>query len=488
MILFVVLCAILFMLGGKAGNERIWDDYYIIGLPAGSAEEVLDRYLSDYETVSYYNSSFIFNDFQLMDTVNLKDVASRFIEGDPRVDAYMAGAENYFFTSDSDGNKYELIYVKSEKSFKTFYLSIQRAAGDSADEWIFPDFNIKNRVSTLVLFSICWFFGIWNAKGFRLSAAAAGLPWIAAVIVNSSVILPAAVLIYMTFILLLKETYPDFIYYLNYGIVRFRTGIALHAIAFAAAMISGMILTIRQGGPLIPIVISILEGCISMFVFYSLRSQRVRMQEHRLFFPVSIKSGERAYDAGSRLPETAAAVAAIVLLPLFTLFFQHELPVEVPVPQESVDSFSSWSWESLGYLDKTDEGLVNAADFVTHRAYQEGFMYDREWGFPDQDEQIISGEYVAVKSQIEYREKCIQQFTEDWYTSIINTNLETGLTALLLSQRSPGGIILKSDISDKVGSFYPVNYVLISLLAILPVTGYIFSNVKITVRRKGQEA
>lgn len=489
MFLFVLLCTAVFFIDGHADDSRLWDEYYTVGVPSGQAESIINEGIfGEADIVSFYNTSLNFNDFGTMENVALADLSQRFVEGDPRVDPFAEGAANYFHSSDTAGSEWELFYVKNRKSVWDFYFKTRRSAGRSLNDWVFPDFSIKSRLSALILFAVSWLFGIRLAKGLRLPAAAAGVPWMISVVVNGAGMLPAAVSIYIVFILLIRESYSDVLFYLNYRKVRMRPGIYLHAGAFLIITIASMVVTIRNNLPVIPVLISAAAGFICVFISYSIKSQRVSMQEHRLFFPVCMKSKTSSESYGNKLPETAAAAAAIILIPMFVLFFQEESPIEVPVPQNSAASFSSWSWESLEYIDKTYEGLVNSADLLTHEAYQAGFMFDRAWEFPVQNEELMLGTYVAVNNEIEYRETCILQFTEQWYTSIIKPKLSTGLPALLLSQKTPGGIILKSDISEAVSSFNPVSHVFFSLLAILPIFGHIFSNVRITVRRKGQLA
>ena len=488
MILFVILCSVLFFL--NSGSERsIWDDYYVIGLPEGEASDVYESgVFSENEVVSFYNTGFRYNDFGEMKIVPLTDLNNRFVDGDPRIDPFIGGAADYFFTSDSEGRPWELIYIKKDASAWRFFLQTRKSAGSSVDDWIFPDFNIRHRISTILLFCVGWFFGIWLAKGFRPVAAASGLPWFLSVAVNGSGMLPAAVSIFILLILTIKESHSDVLYYLNYRIVRFRMSIYMHLAALAIAFIGGVVLNLMTGMPVVPVILALSAGLVSVFVYYSLRGQRVNMQEHRLFFPVSLISKTGNEITGNKLPEIAASAAAILLIPMFLIFYQYKSPVEVPVPQASVESFNSWSWESLEYIDKTYEGLVNAADLVTHNAYQDGFMFGREWRFPAEGEEIIQGRYVRNGKDIEYRENSVLQFTEDWYLSIIKPVLNEGLPELLLSQHSPGGILSKSDISDTVSNFNPVRYVLICLLTILPILGHLYTFFSITERRKGQEA
>ena len=417
----------------------------------------------------------------------LNDLNDRFVEGDPRVDSFMKGAGQYFHTNNEDGKKFELIYVKSRLSPINFYFHIKNMFGDDSDEWLFPDFSIENRIYPVLLFGICWFFGIWLSRGLRLPSIAAGIPWMIAVAANGAIMLPSAVCLYIIIALLLRETLTDMLFYMNYGQIRLGRNFIFYSASFVLALIVNFYATAANGFSVLPHIISVVADCVFIFMFYSIKSQKVRMQEHRLFFPVSIVSDDSPEKNLKKLPETAAAVVAVIMIPMFILFFRNSSPVEVPV-QEIPESFNSWSWESLDYIDKTYEGLVNAADLITHNAYQLGFLYGREYTFPQKDEKLTVPNYVAVNNEIHYRDVFILQFTDEWYQSIIRPELSTGLAALLTSQKSPGGISLKSDISDAMSSFNPARHLIISLIAVLPILGQFLIRVRISVRRKGQEA
>ena len=488
-IVYLLLCASVFFLDGHSAGDRIWDSYYTIAVPEGSAEQIIENNtFGDASVVSAYNTVFRFNDFSSMAEVSLPDVQKRFVDGDPRIDPFIRGAADYFSTVDAAGNRWELLYVGSNRSAWDFYFEARKAAGEESHNWIFPDFSVGDRAAAAVLFLLCLIFGVFISGGLRLPVAAAGLPWLISTAVTGTAMLPASCSVYLFSVLFIRESYFDILYRLNYGKKRFSTANYLFAAGLGVSAAAAIVTNAIRGLPVLPLFLSAVAGFASVCIFYSLKGQRVRMQEHRLFFPVSLKHKSHSAPAHNKLPEMAAAAAAIIIIPMFSLFFSQTLPVEVPVPQHPAEQFSPWSWESLDYIDKSDEGLVNAADLLRHAAFQDGFMYGRKWSFPKPDEGIILKRYVSGNNEILCEEVNIRLFTDKWYSSIINAELSTGLNALLLSQDAPGGIICKADISSAVGSFNPVRHVLICILALLPLTGHLKNRVSITVRRKGQEA
>ena len=491
MCVFLVLSVFIIFTGINRRSNNIWDSYYIIGVPqnAGSGAFTLIDDIFDEEgaLVSYYNTGFQVNDFGEMETVALSDLSSRFIDGDPRVDPFMSGAEQYFHVKDRSASDYELFYVKSRLSSLGFYLYVKSKTGESSTDWIFPELGLKTHIISMLLFAVCCFYCTWISKGLRVPVLISALPWICAIASFGSVILPSAVLVFIVFVLFFRETFTDMLFYLNYKEIRLGRYFIFYASALLAGVIMVTILNIRQGLPVVHIWVSLPADFLFIFIFYNLKSHRVQMQEHRLFFPVSITADTSSGLNRQKIQELAATAAAVIILPMFMLFFYETMPIAVPAP-EKTGLLNSWEWDSLAFSNRNSDGLVNAADYLSHAAYQKGFMYGRDYSFPEKNEKITAKRYVSENNEVLYSEDCIWQFTEEWYTSIISQESGTGLPALLLNQEAPGGISIKSEISNTESGFNPVRHILAGLMALLPITGQFLIKVRITMRRKGQEA
>jgi hypothetical protein len=415
----------------------------------------------------------------------LGDMSRRFIEGDPRVDELMSTAGKYFSTKTEEGLPLELVYIKSKTPSVRFYFHAKMSYGKQVEDWIFPDFNIRYRIAAVFLFAVCWFFGIMIFGSLRAMAFLAGLPWMAVIVLCSPDLLASSVLNYIMFILTVKEIYPDLIFYLNYREIRINRSSLFFVSAFIVAMIASAIGHIVNGITLPPFITSIIAELILTVVYYSLKSERVRRQEHRLFFPIKITAEIVSLKESAMLP-TAAAAAAIILLPLFALFITEDSAAAVPVPYQA-GAIDSWSWENVEYLDQVSDGLPDVSDLLTHTAFQQGFMYGRDYSFPSMGEKLTVGRYVTENSNIVYKEICVQEFTEDWYISIIKRGKGEGLSELLLSRQKPVGVNLKSSF-NVVPAYSPLGHIIISLSALLPILGLFIFRASISLRRKGQEA
>ena len=476
-----------FFYRGADGSGRIWDGYYTIAVPAGQAEELLSSgWFSDLDKVSSYNTVLTFNDYGVDEDVALNEISGRFIEGDPRLDDFMVSASAYFNTVTEDGRKMEVFYIRSSLSAIRFYFKVRSSYGDDVKNWIFPDVNIQYRFGAVVLFVLCWAFGIFVIKGRRSLAVLSALPWMASIIFCSPDMLAASVVNYLIFILAVRELYPDLLFYLNYRELR----ISSKSVFFAAAAVASVVATsaghLVQGIAFLPLLSSFAAEAVLLYVYYGLKRERASRQEHRLFFPVRMASMKPAASDRKVLPVYAAAATAAILVPLFAIFISETADVPVPVPAAAAQN-ASWSLDYLETLDQSEAGLANAADFVKHQHYQQGFMYGAPYKIPKSGEKLLIDRYVVENSKISLQEKAAVEFTDNWYLNIIKPENQEGLLKLLLGQKVPTGIYLRSEFSF-VPAYSTKGHLLICLAVFLPIAVRFLSIENITVRRKGQEA
>ncbi|MDC7124177.1 MAG: hypothetical protein PQJ46_01325 [Spirochaetales bacterium] len=489
-VVFVFLCILLVITTGASGSKRIWENYYVIGIPEKEYSEVIKSDLfDDFDIVSENNTFFEYNDFSSKKTINLSELSSRFIDGDPRVDPYMKGAKKYFHTFSEDGSPIILVYVKTTMPRLKFYNKIKRSWAGSVSDWYFPDINIFHNIFSALLFGLCWFFGTWLSEKQRIPSSIAGLPWFIAVLVNGAVILPAAAAIYVFLMLTLREFSKDLIFYFNYKKLELSDTLKSYLISIGTIVIIEIVYGIVKNDTSISLLISLAADFVCFFVFYFLRGHIVQMQEHQIFFPVSILTSAPVEKNTKKITEILLSAAIIAFIPLFVLFFKSNMSVSIPVPDDSLN-LKEWTWENLEYIDGNLSGeLVDATDLIKHKAYQDGFLYGRDWIFPEPDEKIMEKVYSHSGKDIETKEICVFQFTEQWYCNIISSLSDrAGISSLLLSQSSPGSVLIRSAKINKPRFLNLIESIVVGVVAVLPmlwqfVIGFGFIN-----RRKGQEA
>ncbi len=486
---FVLCCAIVVLFNGSADSGRAWNGYYTVAVPKEDYNSsTAETYFTGFEYIASFNTELRYNDFGTFRTVTPDELEQRFVEGDPRVDEYMRNAAYYFRAEDRDGSEYRLFYIKSDKPFQSFYID-PVLTGNFPETWSFPDFNIAGRIASGFLFLLIWAFGIWMLREIRLLSVFTGVPWFLLVTAAGSGYLSAACIVYISQLIAIKEIYPEVIFYLNYRETRIKASAYPALLTYGAALIaSSAALGLVFHLSVFPAAAAIVGDLLLIFVYYSTKSERVRRQEHRIFFP--IKMVDTGYEARSRkLPVYAAALAVSLIMPFFTLFIPSGTGLNMPLP-DSAAAESGYSFSELKTVfDSRKAGtLTGAADLIAHEAYQEGFMYGMEYHFPQLDEQLVIRRYHQENNEIQKVNDAVLQFTLDWYTSIIDANKETGLAALLISQSSSANAVMGYIAADQKNLQILLKFLIISVVIYLPVLSLFIPGVSISLKRKGQEA
>jgi len=216
---------------------------------------------------------------------------------------------------------------------------------------------------------------------------------------------------------------------------------------------------------------SLLTMCIhggllyGLFIFHRRLAQQ---QLHSLFVPIHISKdsslGSAGFNTGGRQlrwPAVAAVlflgVLPVVILPALSVILSRE--VEYPMPSShsaavakdnTITSSSEgtavedFSWQNLLAFDRSvssaassAKSLPNFADYLRHRAFQEGYFYGRAYTFPMPGEKISITTYTQDGIEVLSENKVVKMFTDEWYKDIITSAKNSGVPQLLLEQKRP---------------------------------------------------
>ena|GEM_PF-3314085 len=214
-----------------------------------------------------------------------------------------------------------------------------------------------------------------------------------------------------------------------------------------------------------------------LYGFFILQRRRVRQQLHSLFVPIHIRTGQSLGSVGfgiaPRQIKWASTVALlflgvlpVIILPALSVLLGQE--VEYPMPtfqSESVpkvlrtgsaegsteaafegSAVENFSWQNLLAFERSSsasshaslsEKLPDFADYLRHRAFQEGFFYGRSYTFPVPGEQINITTYKQDGIEVMSENKMVKMFTDEWYEDIISSAKNSGVPQLLLEQNRP---------------------------------------------------
>ena len=165
--------------------------------------------------------------------------------------------------------------------------------------------------------------------------------------------------------------------------------------------------------------------------------------EHRPFEPLAIMSGRPGAIAGRKWARLGL-VALPVLLAVPPLADALARGTDVPRPVPRAIAARAFDHEALRAVWQYtgDGGLPDVADYLAHRAHQEGFLYGRGYAFPEADEQIALTRFREQPdgSYSGYRE-VVMTFDESWSARAL-ADAPAGVASMLVGLGYAAGVVL----------------------------------------------
>lgn len=442
--LFVVLTVNLYTYNTAQfySSAKDWKGYKIIFLTESlhTPETVSALEKGGFKVISWFNTRVDFFDYTLpqLSSLPLNLIKERFEIQDPRWDAYMRGLGRYFYQPERENYPWA-VYLETDLLNSTLNTSLKTIL--PGEGWKLEN-SFREGLPLYVL--IMLYSGILALivllKKEYLLFSLGILPWIGAVIQEPLVFsLPAFISLYWWF-LLITQGKEFFSYYWTYRRLDFRyREFKIKGIIYFIILTLSFLMVWLFTGSLKQAYILFLTGIVSLImllVYYLLLGNYINTREHRLFFLEPLVN-RKSSSSPFRVPQYLFPLMLLFILP--APYVGGSLPPEprpLPFPEEPA---SSINWESLERLSrlKEDKDLPNLSDYLTHRAYQEGFFYGRDYLFPESMEIIILSRYLRKNGKIEKEETVVKQFTEEWYAGIMEDAYKQGITRLLLKQEVP---------------------------------------------------
>jgi len=220
---------------------------------------------------------------------------------------------------------------------------------------------------------------------------------------------------------------------------------------------------------------SLLTMCIHGGILYGLyifHRRLARKQLHSLFVPIHISKdsslGSAGFTTGShqlRWPAAAAllflGILPVVILPALSVLLSREVEYPMPASQSAAaakdntitrssegTAVENFSWQNLLSFERSvssdvssyassAKSLPNFADYLRHRAFQEGYFYGRSYTFPVPGERISITTYTQDGIEVLSENKVVKMFTDEWYKDIITSAKNSGVPQMLLEQKRP---------------------------------------------------
>ncbi len=296
----------------------------------------------------------------------------------------------------------------------------------------------------------------------------------------------------------------------NIGYPHLKRDFKFRLAIYGVFAIAGLIIALSSGlyqSPISPVVLSLNTAVLHaalVYLYFLITQRKVRRQQHTLFFPVPMRQNERA--AFRFVPQWALILLIVAALPLgVNVMTPDQSAREAVYPQPlPLENSGGLDWESLrrfyeerqqsvqpakpekaetaempGMPEKAEtaeraeratttenpgEYLPDIADYVSHRAHQEGFLYGREYRFPEKGERIVLKVYEKQGLKIFGKDRVFKMFTEEWYEDIMSDASNNGVSRLLCAQDEPVQIAYRKNNTFRIPTHTLLGYFIVFLM------------------------
>ncbi|MFW6293256.1 MAG: hypothetical protein ACOC7V_13155 [Spirochaetota bacterium] len=420
------------------------------------------------DVITPENTEVLVSRFGSIDSVPLSVALATLDPLDPRRDPWIEGLGAYFSFSGRNA-----VYVRFNLPAGRVDRLVRTTLGPDSGiaEW-----SPLRTGGALLVFAVLAALALYFAGRERLRLVPAILPWVPAIAPLGLVAAAVAGVSVMYLGWTSEEVGRVSTLRRQHGST-VRSALGLRAIGLAVVVVlslvyAGRLLGWRSLGPLL----IALSGASLGSLVTATRFRRPLDTEHRPFVPVSILKARVDAIIGrnwSRLGLVALPV--LLFLPPFVdaLVSGRGAPRPVPVHAER----RALTYEGIRdvWTHSSDVNLPDIADYLAHRAYQEGLAFGRQYGFPDPDEVVALSRY-REESDGSYSSfaETVLTFDQAWVEGALR-DAPVGLTSVLVDLGFAAGVVLAP--VDAIYSGYSrflqhLSYVVLVLapflLAVLP--------------------
>jgi len=461
----------------RSGEQ--WKNYYSVFTTDALAVE---KFLRDegLPFISLNNSKVLYNDITSLKSVALKNVNERFSTLDPRLDPYMKSAAR-LFTAHNEEISYSILYIERNSiSLTLLYAELLMAFRNDGIDWSISGFKPVNQYLPLLAFLI-------SSAGFllftplnRWKTAIALSGWIPFVVLSG---IPALALSVSLSFFIVKRKSPVYSFVSILLVLIFTYYSSNLNILYIQSLLFGVFgitLLLFEKNTLV-------ENPSGRAGSRRWKEKKVlfKKPEHQLFSPVQIMAplSKNVSVAGNNNNSLLYLVIATMLV-ICGISAVNTSPdiYTVPLLQE----FPALSWTLEDTESTVVEGsILSPADYITHMAFQEGFLYGSEWTYPHQKNPLLYPVYMSDDKIISKEYEIIADYSELWFKNRISMLKSDNPAKLLFSTDHPGFVIKKPNHQIyQLFTLLQLTFSVLLLLLIISSNGKKYINISFIVRKK----
>jgi hypothetical protein len=443
-VVYLGLACALPLLPASLYHPRSWRGYTPVlfrtrELPAGLEERL--RSLSGVRAVvSERTATVSFNAFDGMVRVPVDRLASRLEGRDPRFDPYLKRIDRYFHLT-IGGAPACAVYLRTSVSPFLLRGRIAALAEEAGVQFLLPDFDPDLRRSMAGAGGLALL--LLRVRRLRrlhpVLQLAAACPWLANLVAGGPADLLAFFLLPPAVLYLLELRARRLQERLAYG---WKESLRPRALRLVPSMllwaaVGLLLLSPREPARLLVRMAAATGLNLALFpllrLFYI---RRFRLASHFPFAPLPILHRGTTI----RRPAPAEFVWTALFLGAMGLSIlpaRLALQPSFPAPQRAAgDRELSWAALEALHFNRNAAALPDLSDFVTHAAYQEGFVFGRAYAFPLPGERIYLSRYTPGSDgrRIFKTWRTVKRFEPAWLGITLAGLGEESVERMLLEQ------------------------------------------------------
>ena len=445
--LFMISGFVPFFLPAPVNAYNPWKGYAVFLAersvpPSRVAESLSEAGISG--IISENTASVSFFAFDGEGTLQMNEIGDRLDREDPRYDEYMKRLPSYFHTRIAE-KEYDLYYLPGNAEKLGMHFFFSPAMRTMGGKWRLVGWNPLAQVVFLFFYIVLVAAVVLRRGKQKGLFLLGGISWLPFLMGGDALSFAAASLVFLTWVVAVREIRPFFLHRLYYpqeaegAENMFRK--ALYPFSLA---IFCFILFLFPSADIYRAIaaLSAVSANIFIVIWAACReSAKMKTREHRLFIPLSILGSGRKTPAARSFPRfVPVLVFAMLIAPTTAVSLASSGSVRVPVFQSLTENgrLTRKTIEEL-WIRRKAESLPDLADYFSHRAFQDGFLYGRKYGFPAADEELYLPVFNGTFGEkLHEMKKPVLRFDTEWFDNALNDIPPAGIEQLLISQKTAG--------------------------------------------------